>query len=240
MTGPLAMVCALTVLCAACSEELPRRALVQVALPMCASSDPSAEPTFSIDLDGRVYWPGGLWKEKHPIERTAWLDELEVLLRNAPGRPTLAIDSRHSFQRLNLILWAAHRAGQEIMLLTQHRGERHAIPIAMTEPPPSSLVLQVWWGGDDIILEHGTLRPRPEEVVSAPRGAAGEREVQGALSARTAEVFILRERSRDLGGPLKPPLRLLCAGRARVDRVVVRPDLVVFDEAAERDRRDRE
>ena len=99
MTGPLAMVCALTVLCAACSEELPRRALVQVALPMCASSDPSAEPTFSIDLDGRVYWPGGLWKEKHPIERTAWLDELEVLLRNAPGRPSIGASATRSRSR---------------------------------------------------------------------------------------------------------------------------------------------
>lgn len=159
------LACALGALVLGCSEA-PRRPPPAVALPSCASPDPGAEPALSIDVAGRVHWRDGLWKDAHEMGEAEWQRDVEALLRRTHGRPTLALDARQSIEALTRVLLAAHHAAADIRLLTQHDGERHAIPISTTVPPRSTSALEVRWSSGDVTLEHGPLR-LPQWVATA-------------------------------------------------------------------------
>ncbi|GAB5540753.1 MAG: hypothetical protein SangKO_005130 [Sandaracinaceae bacterium] len=235
MIAPLVLACVIGTLLLGCSEAPGPPPPPAVGLPSCASPDPGAEATVLIDAAGRVHLRRGLWKEAHEMGGAGWLRDLETLLRRTDGPVILAVDAQQPIEALTLFLVAGHHAQVEIRLLTEHEGERHAIPISTTVPPRSTSALEVRWSSGDFTLEHGPLR-LPERVATVRVPDDGVSAILDELSVRQAEVLLIHVLHAARQDPLEPLLRLLCAGRARVDRVVVIPEVLEDEAVFEQDR----
>lgn len=145
-----------------------------------------------------------------------------------PDPPVLAIDTRQPIGGLTQFLRAAHAAGEEVQLLTERDGERYAMRVGTVAPPQSTSVLAVAWSSGFLAVHHGPLR-EPAYVGGTRHPDDNESAAIAELSQREAEVLLVETTYGSNLDPLKPLLRVLCAGRARVGRVVVIPETMLSE-----------
>ncbi|GAB5545692.1 MAG: hypothetical protein SangKO_054520 [Sandaracinaceae bacterium] len=222
-------------LCASCGDPLPERP-VPVSLLNCRTPEPGPEPTYWMDSRGVLHHArdGAGWKDSERLGSLEWRRRVERMLREDPAPAVLAIDTRQPLDALTLFLRAAHEAGEEVQLVTERDGERYAIHVGTVAPPQSTTVLAVSWNSGFLAVHHGPLRD-PPYVGGTDHPDDDESAAIDELAGREAEVLLV-EMGYTRGDPLKPLLRLLCAGRARVDRVVLIPAELLFREAVRRER----